>query len=171
MKTFALALLMATLTWPVAAGQAPDAAAITEVVADYVGRIENEEMSLMVVHLNDFTTDALFSAPTKYSMRAQARQNMLFFVQGVAKRDIAVDTDYRVLQMDQLTQPGKTFRTNAINLSNFEDGALLSEGEEFQGIIWTPATAINLRAPFEVRVGDFSVPFALSREAVERLEQ
>lgn len=65
MKTFTLALLMATLTLPVAAGQAPDAAAVTAVVADYVKRIENDDMSLMVVHLNDFTTDAFFSAPTK----------------------------------------------------------------------------------------------------------
>lgn len=169
MKTFALALLMVMLILPVAAGQTPD---LTDIVTDYVQRIENEEMSLMVVHLNDFTTDAFFSPPTKYSLRAQARLNMMFFIQGVAKRDITVDTNYKVVQRDQSTQSIVTsLRTIAINILNFEDGTLISEGEEFQGIISTPAQSINLRAPFDVQIGEFHLRFELSTDAVDRIRR
>ena len=81
MKTFALALLMIVLTLPVAAGQPPDPTETTDaLMQDYTRLVSSDEQgfSLMVVHLNDFTTDALFTAPTKYSLRAQARQNLMF---------------------------------------------------------------------------------------------
>ncbi len=175
MKIFALALLMLTLTVPVAAGQTPDptatAAAVTELVQDYVRLIENDEMSLMVVHLNDFTTDAFFSAPTKYSLRAQARQNTMFFVSGVAKRDMSLDIDYTLVQAGQSTQEPVTYRTVAVNISNFEAGASLREGEEFQGVISTVAQEIDLRVPFEVTTGEFAVLFELSMDAVDRIQQ
>ncbi len=171
MKTAALALLMATLTLPVAATQEPDAAAAqTEIVADYVERIENDDMSLMVVHLNDLTTDAFFSAPTKYALRAQARQNLMFFVQALAKRDLAVNTSYEVRQVDPQSGNASSFRTVPVNILNFENGTRVSAGEGFQGIIST-ASAINLRVPFAVRFGNITVEFMLSGEAVDRLEQ
>ena len=174
MKTFALALLMIALTVPVAAEQTPDAAAVTDaMVQDYVRQINSEEFgfSLMVVHLNDVTTDAFFSAPTKYALRAQARQNLMFFVKGVALRNIAVDIDYQVLQVDSVTLSGVPHRTNQVNISNFEDGTRLSAGEEFQGIISTPVTSISLGVPFEVKIGQVNVHFDLSAEAVERIQQ
>ena len=136
MKTVALAVLIITLTVPVAAGQPPDSsettdAAATELVADYVQQIENDEMILTVVHLNDFTTDAFFSAPTKYSLRAQTRQNTMFFVSGVAKGGISVDTDYTLVQLSPLTGERVTYRTVAVNISNFEAGTRIREGEGF----------------------------------------
>lgn len=171
MKTVALALLVVTLTLPVAAGQAPDAAAAqTEIVADYVERIENDDMSLMVVHLNDLTTDAFFSAPTKYALRAQARQNLMFFVQAQAKRDLAVNTSYEIRQLNPLDGNSTSFRTVPVNILNFENGTRIAAGEEFQGIISTAST-VNLRAPFGVKFGDITVQFRLSGEAVDRLEQ
>ena len=81
MKRLTLALLMMALTVP-AAGQTTDTLDSDLIVQEYSSQIENEYMSLMVVHLNDFTTDALFSSPTKYSLRAQARMNIMFYLQG-----------------------------------------------------------------------------------------
>jgi len=171
MKILALALLMPTLTLPIAAGQAPDPAAVTAIVADYVERIENDDMSLMVVHLNDLTTDAFFSAPTKYSLRAQARQNLMFFIAGVAKRDITVNTDYELVQSSSINTELLSFRTTAVNIFNFEPGTRISTDQGFQGVISTPSRRLDLRAPFDVRFGEFSIRFELSGEAVDRLEQ
>ena len=145
MKILALALLMPTLTLPIAAGQASDPAAVTAIVADYVERIENDDMSLMVVHLNDLTTDAFFSAPTKYSLRAQARQNLMFFIAGVAKRDLTVDTDYELVQISSINDELLSFRTTPVNIFNFESGTRISADEGFQGVISTPSRRLNLR--------------------------
>ena len=166
MRQFPLALLMIALTQPVATAQTSDSTAL---VADYTRRAESGDLELMVVHLNDFTTDALFSAPTKYALRAQARTNTMFFVQGVAKNDTTVDTEYEVAQISELTQQGTTLRTTPVNISNFEAGTRLGAGEQFQGIIYSPSRALNLRNPFDVKVGELRVEFRLSGDAVDRL--
>ena len=172
MKTFALALLMIALTLPVAAGQPPDPPETTDLlVQDYTRLVSSDEQgfSLMVVHLNDFTTDALFTAPTKYSLRAQARQNLMFFIKGEALRSIAVDTDYQVLQVDPVTLTGQPHRATSFNISNFEDGTRLNAGEEFQGVISMPPL-VRVNSPFEVKIGQVNVYFDLSPDAIERLQ-
>ncbi|MEE2636051.1 MAG: hypothetical protein VYE68_02310 [Acidobacteriota bacterium] len=173
MKTLTLALLTFVVSIPVAAqDSSEDNGAL---VPDYTSNIETDNMSLMVIHLNDVTTDALFSPPSKYALRAQARTNTMFFVQGVAKGDLRVSTDYELAQVDQLTRQGPTLRTTAVNISNFETGTELSDGEQFQGIITTPSQALNLSAPFEVKLdptgGNYTIGFRFSQEAVERLER
>lgn len=95
----------------------------------------------------------------------------MFFISGVAKRDLTVDTDYELVQLSRLTEERLTFRTTSVSIVNFEAGTRLSEGEEFQGVIATLSQGIVLRAPFDVRFGEFSIQFALSGEAVDRLEQ
>ena len=52
----------------------------------------------VIVHLNDLTTDALFEAPLKYSLRAQARSATMFYVEGAANDDIELSTDFRIQQ-------------------------------------------------------------------------
>ena len=172
MKTFALVLSMIALALPVAAGQPPEPTESTDaLVQDYTRLVSSDEQgfSLMVVHLNDFTTDALFTAPTKYSLRAQARQNLMFFIKGEALRSIAVDTDYQVLQVDPVTLTGQPHRATPFNISNFEDGTRLSAGEEFQGVISMPPL-VRVNAPFEVKIGQVNVYFDLSSDAIERLQ-
>ncbi len=171
MKRLTLALLMMALTVP-AAGQTTDTLDSDLIVQEYSSQIENEYMSLMVVHLNDFTTDALFSSPTKYSLRAQARMNIMFYLQGTANRDIAIDTDYDIVQFNDATQESFDLRTTAVNILNFEDGTRIAAGEQFQGIVSSPSRQqINLRGPFGIKQGEFMVLLRLSSDAVERLEQ
>ncbi len=170
MKRLTLALLMMALTVP-AAGQTTDTLDSDLIVQEYSSQIENEYMSLMVVHLNDFTTDALFSSPTKYSLRAQARQSTMFFVAGVAKQDMSVDVDYELVQYNVFTGLRVAFRAVAVNIFNFEPGASIVEGEGFQGIVSAPAQGLDLRAPFDVRFGQVSVRFELSADAVHRIQQ
>ena len=169
MKTLLPVLLVLLLALPVAAQEETHDSA--ELVSDYSVQIETDNMTLMVIHLNDVTTDALFSAPSKYALRAQARTNTMFFLQGVAIGDLRVTTDYRLAQLDQLTLQGPTLRTTPVNISNFESGTELSDGEQFQGIITTPSTGINLSSPFDVKFEDYTVSFHLSQDAVSRLER
>ena len=161
---------MVALTLP-AAGQTPETLDYDMIIQDYSSRIENEDMSLMVVHLNDFTTDALFSPPTKYSLRAQARVNIMFYLQGTANRDMAIDTDYQIAQFNDVTQESTELRTTAVNLLNFEDGTRIAAGEQFQGILSWPSRLINLSYPFGVNIGEYTVLLRLSREAVDRIRQ
>ena len=159
MKKLALALLMLTLTLPVTAGQSE----LAEVVEEYLERGVADDLTLMVVHLNDITTDALFTAPSKYSLRAQARQSTMFYVQGDAKSDHRVDVDFR------LRQGTTVYRTKAVSLDKFEAGVTIQEGEQFQGIL-TLDSSINLRAPFVLTSQDYRLEFEFSRAAVDRLE-
>ena len=171
MKRLALALLMVVLTVP-AAGQPADAPDSDMILQAYTSRIENEDMSLTVVHLNDITTDALFSAPTKYSLRAQARMNFMFFVSGTAIRGMAIDHNtYQVMQWNDVSQESIEFQTTAVNISNFEQGTRLEPGDQFQGILSSPSRAINLRAPFGVNLGEYTVLLRLSADDVSRIQQ
>ena len=172
LKRCALAICMITSALSVAAGQEPAAA---EVVADYTMRAETPDLELTVVHLNDITTDSLFAAPAKYAFRAQARQNLMFYVRGVARNDTFVDSVFEVAQINDLTRMGNAYPATIVNISNFEAGAALSEGDEFQGIIVSssPVGSVRLNQAFEVRFGDQKYPvwFRLDQDAVDRLQR
>ena len=163
MKKLALALLMVsvTLTLPVAAGQTPD---LSELMTDYARRGEDNNHTLLVVHMNDLTTDALFTPPLKFSLRAQARMGTMFYVEGEAKRDIEVVTEFYV------QQDGANLRTTPVSMVNFESGAAIKGGDEFRGFLQVQGP-VNLRNPFSVLVGDFIFDFEMNPNAVNRLQQ
>lgn len=161
MKKVALALLLATVTLPVAAGQTPD---LAEVMADYARRGEDNFRTLLVVHLNDLTTEALFTPPLQYTLRAQARMNVIFYVQGEAKRNLELDTDFRV------RQDGNEYRTTPVSISNFEAGKEMRSGDQFQGVLQVEGP-LNLSSPFSIATTDFDFDFALTPNAVSRIKQ
>ena len=160
MKKLALALLMVSLTLPVAAGQTPD---LSELMADYARRGEDNDRTLLVVHMNDFTTDALFTPPLKFSLRAQARMGVMFYVEGEAKRPIEVVTEFYVLQ------DGANIRTTPVSMVNFESGAPIQGGDEFRGFLQVQGP-LNLRVPFSVIAEDFIFDFEMNPNAVNRLQ-
>ena len=167
-----LAICFVLLTFSVGVGQEPDS---TVLAADYTMRAETPDLELTVVHLNDITTDSLFAAPAKYALRAQARQNLMFYVQGVAKNDTFVDRVFELAQTNSVTAQTSVYPASIVNISNFEAGLALSEGDQFQGILvsTSPEGSVRLISPFEVRFGDQKYPvwFRLTGEAVARLEQ
>jgi len=166
MKKLVLALLLVTLTLPVAAGQTPD---LAELMADYARRYEDDDRSMLVVHLNDLTTEALFGPPMQYTLRAQARMNTIVYVQGEAKRDLELDIDFRV------RQGGAEYRTTPVSIENFEQGNQISSGDQFEGILQVNGP-LNLRIPFTVwniafeRSGQL-MEFQLSSNAYNRIQQ
>ena len=122
----ALVLIPATLgVFPAAQGQEQQVD-LEQLLTDFSRQISDPGMSvsIMVVHLNDVTTDALFTPPVKYSLRAQARQRTLFYVRGTANRNHWVDMEFASWQGT------RNFRVQTTNISNFEPDTRLSGGEK-----------------------------------------
>ena len=101
-------------------------------------------MDLLVVHLNDQTTEALFNESQKYVLRTQARNQTMFFVKGTALRDVTLDLDFLVNEREVLrdTNPVSdsinsqlAHRLTTVSIHNWENGTELAEGDEFLGIL------------------------------------
>jgi hypothetical protein len=160
----ALVLILATLgAFPAAQGQ-EERVDLEQLLTDFSRQISDPGMSvsMMVVHLNDVTTDALFTPPVKYSLRAQARQRTLFYVRGTANRSHWVDMEFASWQGT------RNFRVQTTNISNFEPDTQLSAGENYEGIVALEA-AVNLRQPFTLQNGDLLFEFQLSPNALARI--
>ena len=109
MKTLGLALLvLALVAAPAGATEGQEAvpADVEQVLEEFGRAVSGFGATFMLVHLNDVTTDALFDAPLKYSLRAQARNRTMFYVQGEADYDVALNTNFRVQQGRSTSKPG-----------------------------------------------------------------
>lgn len=122
-----------------------------------------DQFDMTVVHLNDLTTDMLFEAPAKYSLRAQARQATMFYVQGTALQDTVLDLEV-VVVVD------RAFPGRLINIQNFEPGTELSEGDQFLGIV-ALEDSINLTLPFKINIGDRQVEYIITPNHRRWLEE
>jgi len=137
------ALLSIALVIPPAAAAGQEAPDLGQVLRDFGLRSNVDGLDLLVVHLNDKTTDALFEAPAKYSFRAQARQVTMFYVLGTPDRPITVTTDFRI------RQEAIDVRFTPHSLSNFEEGTEVGPGETFSGIL-ALNQILSLRIPFSI---------------------
>jgi len=157
-----LALLVSSSLMPLPVlAQAPEVD-VDEVMRVFGRRAENDLMEITVIHLNDLTTDALFEAPAKYSLRAQARGATMFFVQGVAKDDFVTDLEFEV-------RTTRVLRARNVNVANFEAGTELSEGDEFTGIA-SLDELINLRAPFKLAFGEWEFDYTVPPNMLSQLD-
>ena len=84
-----------------------------------------DDMDLLVVHLNDQTTEALFNEPQKYVLRTQARNQTMFFVKGTALRDVTLDLDFLVNERQGSLE----------GWARAGNGTELAEGDEFLGVL------------------------------------
>ena len=154
-------LSIALVIPPASAGlEAPD---LGQLLRDFGRRSSIDGLDLLVVHLNDKTTDALFEPPAKYSLRAQARQATMFYVLGTADRDVAVSTDFRI------RQEVNELRFTPHNLSNFEDGTRVAPGESFTGILALDRI-LSLRIPFSAVHGEHTLEFEFIPNMLSQIE-
>jgi len=119
-------------------------------------------VTLFLVHMNNRTVEALFQAPTKYSMRARANMSTMIYVQGTPDKDVSLSTDF-VLEQDGDTTPGTTH-----NIKNFAAGAV-AKGERIDGIIQFEKK-VDITHPFTIKNGETAVEFKLSGDALKMLE-
>ena len=136
---------------PLSAEQEPEID-IQQLLQDYAREDSTNDMSLRVIHLNDVTTTALFDPPHRFVLRAQARSQTMFFVTGVVLQDMELDMDFQLVETASLGQ--QTYRVNRTNWDNMENGAQLSEGEEFTGIL-SIENLLPLRSRIALVQGNF----------------
>ena len=142
MRLGASLLGIALMVQPASAGQEVSND-MSQLVADFGELSRTENLDLLVVHLNDKTTDVLFDPPAKYSFRAQARQATMFYVLGTANQDLTVDTEFMI------RQNVVEMRLSPHNLQGFERGTTIAAGETFTGILTLPQL-ITLNLPFSI---------------------
>ena len=158
-------LLLAIAMLAPAAAAAQETPDLGQVLQDFGRRSSGNGLDLLLVHLNDKSTDVLFEPPAKYSLRAQARQVTMFYVLGTADRDAVVSTDYRVRQgaisVNEL-------RLNPHSISGFDDGARLAAGETFNGILMLDQV-LSLRTPFSVVQGEHTFNFEFTPNVLSQI--
>jgi hypothetical protein len=165
MKTLGLALLVVALAAaPAAAGEGQEAAPadLDQLLSEFGRGASGFGATFLLVHLNDLTTDALFDAPLKYSMRAQARTRTMFYVQGVADDDVELNLDFRVQQQ------AEHFEARSTNILNFEPGAQVSAGDEIRGII-AIERLFDARGTILVFYGGLRVEFTFPPDVVAKI--
>ena len=165
MKALALVPVMLLLvSAPRAAGQGQDAGAVDleRLTADFGRTASGFGVRFVIVHLNDLTTDALFDAPLKYSLRAQARNATMFYVEGAANDDIELSTDFRV------QQGAEELEARTVDIANFAPGARLSAGDDIRGIV-VGATHFDPRRPIHVYYGALRVTFEFSPSVLAQI--
>lgn len=164
MKTLALVPVVLLLVSAPRAAQGQDAEAVDlERLTTDFGRVASGfGVRFVIVHLNDLTTDALFDAPLKYSLRAQARNTTMFYVEGAANDNIELSTDFRV------QQGAEELQARTVDIANFAPGAHLSAGDDIRGII-VGETRFDPRRPIHVYYGAQRVTFDFSPRVLEQI--
>ena len=167
MKTLGLALfVLALVAAPAVAGEGQEAAAgpadVETLMSEFGRAASGFGATFILVHLNDLTTDALFDAPLKYSLRAQARSRTMFYVQGEADADVALNTDFRV------QQGAEHFEARTTNISNFAPGFRVTTGQEIRGII-AIEKLFDARGTIWVYYGGLRVEFTFPPDVVVKI--
>jgi len=103
--------------------------------------IDDGSVRITVIHLNDATVEAFFTPPTKYSLRVQAKQTTIFYVQGTAERSMRLDGEWEVRQESRVIQ------AKTIDIFNFKPGIVLADGDQFTGLVVLDQL-VNPRAEF-----------------------
>ena len=164
-KTPALVLaLLLLVAVPRAVGQGPEPQAVdlARLTADFGRAASAFGVRFVIVHLNDLTTDALFEVPLKYSLRAQARNATMFYVEGAANDQVELSTDFRI------QQGAEEFEARTVDIANFVPGARLSAGDRIRGIIVSEAR-FDPRRPIHVYHGALRVTFDFSPGVLAQL--
>lgn len=159
MKKALFVLLVAALVAPVTlVGQNRDAG---NALQDFSRALKSNGVTLSVVLMNDKTVEVLFQAPTKYSMKARARQTTMLYIQCTPDKDVDFTTAFSI------EQSGVTLPGTPHNIKNFEN-AKVSKGSRIDGIVEF-AKKIDLYKPFKVTNGKDSVEFRLDDDLVRSL--
>ena len=172
MKKFLIVTVMAICALSASVGMTQDSnqAASTKgsalnagTMQQFIRTVKLDGITLSFVLLNNKTVDFLFSGDSKYSIRAKANIATMFFVQGIAEKDLAFEPQFEV------TQDGKTFPGEAVNLKNLLAGPL-AKGTRISGLVQL-SQKINVTQPFTIRgAKDASAEFRLSKDAIKLLE-
>lgn len=139
-----------------AEGSKPDPSILKEFTR--TGTVSGITMNFVLV--NDKTVEVLFSGPSKYSLRARARMNTLFYVQGTPEKDVDQLSMKYTMEQDGATVDGTT-----MNIKNFEGGAV-AKGNRIDGLLQFDKK-LDPSHPFKIKNAKTSVEFKLSQDALK----
>lgn len=167
MKFAAVLTTLLLLVAPFSAeAQEGEVLTVPEAVEQFGSVLEDEGLTLVVIHLNDKTVEALFStAPNMRALQLQAKDATMFFMQGTNGTDEVMEPllDWTVRQR------GDELSTRAINISNFEDSSEVPAGERFSGLV-VAQRQVDYRNEFTVESGFRVFTFAFSPDQIEMIE-
>ena len=162
MKKLAAALIALAIAAPltVIAQEEPD---LENLLRTFGSAYDDPYITMTVLHLNDATVEALFVPPTKYSLRVQAKQTTIFYVQGRTKQSMRLGVEWRVRQSQRMIQ------ATTLSISNFEPETELSEGEQFTGLVVLDQL-VNPRAEFTLLNDPYRFDFTFSPNAIAQID-
>jgi hypothetical protein len=159
MKKILVAAVLLALSLPFAvAGQ--DAAAQLQAFTRVLKVADGLQLS--IVHLNGKTVLVLFQPPTLYAIRARAKEQTMFYVQGTPEKDVALETTGFAVQ-----QGGESIPATPVNIKHFEKGKV-SKGDRIDGMLQLDKQ-VDVAKPFTVLHGKDSVEFKFSDDQVKSM--
>ena len=139
---------------------------VPQAVEQFGSVLEDEGLTLVVIHLNDKTVEALFStAPNMRALQLQSRDATMFFVQGTNGTD---ETSEPLLDW-LVRQRGDEISTRAINIENFEEDSEVPGGARYSGLV-VAQRPVDYRNEFTVESGFRVFTFAFSPGQIEMIE-
>jgi hypothetical protein len=159
-----LACFNALAQEPASTDAAAQSTALTaDTMKEFTRTAKMDGLSLSIILLNNKTVDFLFSGDSKYSIRARANMATMFFVQGIAEKDMTLDLKFEV------EQDGKKYPGEAVNLKNLQTGKV-AKGTRISGLVQL-SQKIDVTQPFKIQgARNSSAEFKLSKDAIKLLE-
>ena len=125
--------------------------------------VDTDYATFNFILLTNKTVDALFSGPQKYAIRANANQTTVFYVHGIAKKDVDFEPSF------EIQQNVRSIKTKPVNIENFKAGPI-KEGTKFKGLLQL-IQKLNLYEPFTIQdEKNRYQQFQYSWEAIELME-
>ena len=127
-----LVLLVSSLGAGLGAGaQEAEVLTVPQALEEFGSVLEDEGLTLVVIHLNDKSVEALFStAPNMQELQGQAKEATMFFVQGTNGTS---ETLVPALEW-QVSQGKELIATRPVNIANFEENSEVPDGERYSGL-------------------------------------
>ena len=145
-----------------AEAQEEEVLTVPQAVEQFGSVLEDEGLTLVVIHLNDKTVEALFStAPNMRALQLQSRDATMFFVQGTNGTEPLLDWLVR--------QRGDEISTRAINIENFEEDSEVPGGARYSGLV-VAQRPVDYRNEFTAESGFRVFTFAFSPDQIEMIE-
>jgi hypothetical protein len=138
-----LVLLVSSLG---ARAQESEVLTVPQAVEEFGSVLEDEGLTLVVIHLHDRSVEALFlTAPNMQVLREQAKQATMFFVQGTngTSETLAPSLEWQVRHGDAV------IGTRPVNIENFEENSEVPHGERYSGFV-VSESLIDHRTEFVV---------------------
>ncbi len=138
---------------------------VPQAVEQFGSVLDDEGLTLVVIHLNDKSVEALFStAPNMRALQLQAKDATMFFVQGT---NATSETVAPALEW-QLRQGDDVLGTRPINIANFEENSEVPDGERYSGLVVADGV-VDVRTEFVLENGERQFSFAFSPTQIEMI--